>query len=331
MSDHISISAMIHCCSKHEISTLSSASSVKIVEHFVPKTNLLDYNIDIHSQLSLASDDIFRRCHLIQSSSLCRDLVLIRYYPISKNVIIDSDAFFNNRSPAKYIFHVLESFAYLLDTFILFQEKGQICFLDFSIDHLGFYHIDNPHCFLHSFDHCLNTDYIHSINYLKTLFANLSLVQQPFEIHVLHYLLFHGKEEEEKHQITLTTDDIKNIIRSFTKINKINVISSSFLQQCKSFFSSYFRWPKEKIILHIVEQWHSTWNGYRLSILYLQFVTNIINSFHINMPFMLEWQRLLQTNVSFDLYERRTLRTTKYVFHQLFVEHNQWGNKTNKK
>jgi hypothetical protein len=275
----------------------------------------VDNEIDIHSQLSFIGDDIFRRCHLIQSSTPSRDCVVIHYNLISSNnVIMNSDAFFSNRSSAKYVFHVLESFAYVLDTFLLLEEKGQLCFLDFSIDHLGFYHIDNPHCFLHSFEHCLNTDYIHSIDYLKTLFANLSLVQQPFEIHVIHYLLFHGNE-------VITIEDIKNIIRSYIKINSISISSSSLFN---SFFSPYLRWTKEKIILHIVEQWHQTWNGYRLSILYLRFVANIINSFHINMPFMLQWQQILRTHVSFYLHERNTLQQTKSLFDALFVQHTEW-------
>ena len=312
----ISISALSRRQTKKE-------ASKSQVEHIVLKTEEVENMIYIHHQLLYASADMCRRCHLLASSSDLhndynhhhhQNYVHLQYHPLSNNVIMDFNVFMNNRTPCKYVFHIVQSFAYLLDTFLLFNDTCELCFVNFSIQHVGFYNIDNPHCFLHSIDHCFNPDYLHSIDYLQTFFRGVTDKEnQPLEIRVIMLLFLTLSDEE-----VLSTDWI---IDETMKMKMKMKTQRNCYHEWKSLLIPYLQWPRNKIILHLVQQWHSTWNGYRLSRLYLPFVANIIHSFNINLPFMMEFQQLLKNNVSKRNY---TLQETKDIYHQLFIKHPQW-------
>lgn len=279
-------------------------------EEIVEKCFITENTIDIHHQLSFASDDIGRRCYLIQSSSSLRDkqYLFLKYRPISSNVIMNMNVFLSNRSPSKYIFHILQSFSHFLQTLIIVNEQALICVFHL---HVGFYDIDNPNGFIHSFEHALQINYIHSLLYITQMLKNIThFNNKPFEVHVMHDLISSSLNEK------LTNEMMTSIIDKYNNQK----------DECHTFLSFYLHWPKKKIILHIVHQWHHTWDCYSLSTLYLQYLANIIHSYNINSSFMIAFQQILMTNISIDPSKRNTLPRTLELYKELFIHHHHHWN-----
>ena len=144
------------------------------------------------------------------------------------------------------------------------------------------------------------------IEYLSKYFMSYdsTYYYRPFELHVFSYLLSNN-------MVTLSVFHIDKIVEETITNNKFIIkfgknIKTIFEREGKEYLNKMVNKPMEYILSNIF-QYNGTWDNFRLSILYLQLITD---NFHLSDQFIQNIVKVLLVNIHSNPNKRFTIQKT---------------------
>lgn len=260
---------------------------------------------------------------------------LLLQYNSSKYIPF-TDFLFQLPNVKLFVFHVLDSYFYLLNSCILLQSHNMV-FFHLSSENIGFTENYKPVlCNFQNINSNINSNslllekcngnnaesYITQIIEKRTDFAHT-----PIEVRVLYFLIKNEKD-------SLSMREIQEISIHYTRsLPFLEFFSpdekNKYYEECLCFLKKYVNISKTDIITDILNYTNS-WDNFSLSILYLHVVQNIIEfyslspSFSNKSTFMNDFMFLLIQNVSPNPMKRETPTKTHIRFETLYETHMDW-------
>ena len=229
-----------------------------------------------------------------------------------------------------FLFHVLDSYSYLLNSCILLESQ-QVCFFHLSSGNIGFAQNYKPlicnfqtgHSLL--LEKCNENKNINANSYITQIIEERKdFTHTPIEVRALYFLIKTKKE-------TLSMKNIEDISIHYTRsLSFLEFFSPDekrkYYEECIFFLKKYIDMPKEEIIVDILS-YTKTWDNFSLSILYLHIVKNTIAFFSLSKKseFMNEFSLLLIQNISPNPMKRETLAKTHIRFETLYETYMDWN------
>ena len=283
-----------------------------------------DYNLINIAEL----DEKFIEKYNIITNTKNDKYVLMTY---KKKTNIDFDIFMLNLpTPKLFIFHIIDSFSYLLKS-ILMLNRNKICFFNISTKTIKFDKSYKP--ILSNFSLSVKINDLISINnetasnvdenYLENIIRfTKNYTFKPLEIHVLFHLINND-------DYTLSYSSIETICDYFVENNCIMDLFSqqyreNYYKLCVETLKHYINKPKKEIVNTILKYW-KTWDNYNLNVLYLYFIGNFNKVFSLHDGFFGKFVILLSKNIHPEPSKRESLEKTKMDFEKLFDEYPVWN------
>ena len=219
-----------------------------------------------------------------------------------------------------FIFHIIDSYSYLIRSLIMLNAKN-ICFFNLTSEKIVFDAISlKP--LLHDVEYSLytrnlNEDYLCKIVDKMDDFSNM-----PLEIHVIFYLIKNNEN-------TLSYSIISEICDNFVKNTRVLSIFSqiyrdNFKISCIETLKKYINVSKKEIIGNILS-FSGTWDNYSLSILFLEIIGNMSRVFSLKDNFITKFSILLSKNINPVPSKREELNETLNKYNRLFIEYPDWS------
>lgn len=295
------------------------SNNIKICEKIKEKYKLSNnyHIINVYNSISISeiSEKIYN--YNTNSSINSNKYVLLEYNKVKQ---LDFYNFlFNLPNPKLFIFHVLDSYLFLLNS-LLKLEQINVCFFNLSVKNIIFTKKYKP--ILQNFDTSLLLDKCYDIEYFSKMFDKIDdYVYKPIEIHVIFYLIKNNED-------SLSFSAIDSICNNFVKNMGILVLFSedfreNYYKTAMNCLKKYINKPKMEIITQILT-YSKTWDNYELSILYLHIIGNITRVFLLKDTFLNKLTNLLTKNIGPDPTTRDTLTDTINKLDKLFYEYPSW-------
>jgi hypothetical protein len=245
--------------------------------------------------------------------------ILFKY---KNDFLIDfNDFLFNIVTPKLLIFHVIESFSYLLEGLIKLNNIN-ICFFNLSSKNITFNLDCGEKPIMRNFQLSLNISKLNE-DYITNIIKNMNdYTNKPLEVHLLFYLV---------------QNDISSISYSFIEeisevfVQKLTILDlfsdkfkNSYSELCKESLRKYINKSKKEIIEYILEQ-NDKWDVYSLSILYLHILGNISRVFSLKQTFISKIVIELTKNINPEPSKRMSLEELKEIYYTLFNEEKDWS------
>jgi hypothetical protein len=233
---------------------------------------------------------------------------------------IDFDEFFLSLpSPKLVVFHAIDSYSHLLNSFHRLEQVG-VCYYNFSPEYLSFDEYYKPK--LTQFDKSIQTGKINEQFLVSLIRETKDFTHKPLEVHLLFYLIVNN--------VDLLTDDLIMIICD-TFIENLAILGL-FSQQykdlhkneCLSFLGRYLNKGRAEIIADVLK-YIDTWDNYGLSMLYLHLIGNIASAFSLKGTIMSKLIALFTKNISPTPETRNTLQNTILNYKKLYCDFNDWS------
>ena len=239
----------------------------------------------------------------------------------NENYVLFNDFLFNLTNPKLFIFHVIESFSYILKSLIGLNANN-ICFFNLSPQNIVFNLDCGEKPILQNFQLSL---YISNLNasYITNIINKLEdYTYKPLEVHVLFYLI-----RNDLH--TISQSLIEEISEMFIKkLSILNFFSEKYKESykitCISVLKKYINMPKTEIIDDILEN-TDKWDVFSLSVLYLHIFHNISRVFSLKNTFINKIILELSRNIHPDPAMRSSLENLLDYFDKLLNNENDWS------
>jgi len=291
-------------------------NNIKICEKIKEKYNLSNKYHIINDYSSITIGEISEKIYHYNTNNNNK-YVLLEYNNIEQ---IDFNSFILNLpNPKLFIFHVLDSYSFLLNSLLNLQQIG-ICFFSLSTKNIIF--SENYKPILKNFETSLLIDKYLDIDYLSKIIDKIEdYTYKPLEIHVIFYLI-------KNNEISLSFSAIDSICNNFVKNMSI---LSLFSQQYKENYyklsmeclKKYINKPKIEIITEILKH-SNTWDNYELSILYLHIIGNTTITFTLKDNFMPKLASILTNNIGPDPTKRNNIISSIDKLNNLYCEFTDW-------
>jgi hypothetical protein len=231
-----------------------------------------------------------------------------------------NDFLFNLLDHKQLIFHSIESFSYILKSFIKLDDIN-ICFFNFSPQNIVF----NFHCGekpqLQNFQQSLQISKLNE-KYISNIINKISdFTHKPLEVHVLFYLI-------QNDMSGISHQFIEEICNVF--VNNLSILSlfsdkykDSYLISCVESLKKYTNMSKSDIISDILNQ-VKKWDVYSLSVLYLHIFGNISRFFTLKSTFLNKITVELSKNIHPDPSKRNSLKNLFEKYEKLLSEEKNW-------
>ena len=243
-------------------------------------------------------------------------------FKYNNDFLIDfNDFLFNIVNPKLFIFHVIDSFSYLLEGLIKLNDNN-ICFFNLSSKNIVFNLDCGEKPILKDFELSLNISKLNE-DYITNIIKNLSdYTNKPLEVHLLFYLIQNDIS-------SISYSFIEEISEFFVKnLTILDLFSdkfkNSYKELCKETLRKYINKPKKDIIEDILEQ-TDKWDVYSLTILYLHIFGNISRVFSLKQTFISKFVLELTKNINPQPSKRMSLEELKGIYYKLFNEENDWS------
>jgi hypothetical protein len=295
-------------------------NNIKICEKIKEKYNLsAKYHI-INDYSPITFGEVSERIYNYDTNNTnnTRKYVLLEYNNL--NYLDFDDFIFKLSNPKLFIFHVLDSYSFLLNSLLNLQEIG-ICFFNLSTKNVFF--CENYKPMLRNFETSLLLDNYSDIDYLSKIIEKIDdYTYKPIEIHVIFYLI-------KSNETSLSFSAIDSICNNF--ISNMSILSL-FSQQYKEnyyklsmeYLKKYINKPKIEIITEILK-YSSTWDNYELSILYLHITGNITRVFSLKDTLISKLTTILSKNIGPDPTKRESLKGSIEKLDNLYNEFTDWS------
>jgi hypothetical protein len=232
-----------------------------------------------------------------------------------------NDFLFNLTNPKLFIFHVIESFSYILKSLIELN-KNNICFFNLSPQNIVFNLDCGEKPVLQNFQLSLQISHLNE-SYITNIINKLDdYTYKPLEVHVLFYLIRNDFQ-------TISYSLIEEISEKFVKnLSILNFFSEkykeSYKNSCIFILKKYINKPKNEIIEDILEN-TDKWDVFSLSVLYLHIFHNISRVFSLNQTFINKIILDISKNIHPDPVIRSSLENLLDCFDNLFNNENDWS------
>jgi hypothetical protein len=246
--------------------------------------------------------------------------LFMEYNSEKETKALDFNVFlFNLPSANLLIFHVLDSYSYLLDSLIKINKKG-VCFFDLCPENILF--MQNYKPLLKNFQFSLlttsslNTDYITSI--IKKID---NYTHKPLEVHLLFYLIANNETSISYSLIDSICQnylDHMDILCFFSQNYK-----NEFKKDCEEFLKKYINRTRNEIIQDIL-LYYDKWDNFSLSMIYIYIFGHICRSFSLKDTLINKIVILLSKNIHPNPWKRETLINTRKTYDLLFNSHSEW-------
>jgi len=256
--------------------------------------------------------------NLIQThSNIDKKYVICKY--IEQNSIKFSDFLFNLPSPKLLIFHILDSYSYLLNSLHTLNQSN-ICFFDLSPENISFNKNYKP--ILQNFKTSIVIDSLNE-EYISNIIKNTrDYTHKPFEIHVLFYLTknnFSVLNEKLIQQICDKYIETLTILQLFSQEYR-----DHHKIDCYNFLNSYINKPTSDVILDLLK-YNDKWDTYSISLLYLHIIAHLTRVFGLKGTIMSKMIALLTKNINPNPNSRETLQDTLVIYNKLFDIYKDWS------
>ena len=237
------------------------------------------------------------------------------------NYVVFNDFLFNLTNPKQFIFHVIESFSYILKSLIGLNANN-ICFFNLSPQNIVFNLDCGEKPILQNFQLSLHISNLNTSYITNIINKQEDYTYKPLEVHVLFYLI-----RNDLHTISYSL--IEEICEMFIKnLSILDFFSEKYKQSykisCISILKKYINIPKNEIIDHILEN-TDKWDVFSLSVLYLHIFHNISRVFSLKQTFINKIILDLSRNIHPDPVLRSSLENLLDSFNNLFNSENDWS------
>jgi hypothetical protein len=257
----------------------------------------------------------------LENIHITDEKVLLFQYKNDDKCIKFNDFLFNLSTPKSFIFHVLESYSYLLHSLIKLNDNN-VCFFNLSSENIVFDNDCGEKPMLKNFNKSLqlsklNETYITNIIKKTTDFCN-----KPLEVHVLFYLI-------ENNLNTISYSFIEEIIEVFVKNLSILTLFSqnykdNYKTNCINSLKKYINKSKSSIINDILE-YYDTWDSYSLSVIYLHIFGNISRIFSLKGSLISKLSIELSKNINPEPSKREKLSESLQKYEELIKQFTDWS------
>ena len=291
-------------------------NNIKICEKIKEKYNLSSKYHIINSYSSITIGEISEKIYHYNTNNNNKYL-LLQYNNIEQ--IDFNDFMFELPNPKLFIFHVLDSYTFLLNSLLNLEQIG-ICFFSLSTKNIVF--CENYKPMLRNFETSLLLEKCSDINYFTNIIEKIEdYTYKPLEIHLVFYLIKNNEN-------SLSFTDIDSICNNFVK--NMSILSLFSQQYRENYYKlsmeclkKYINKPKIEIITEILK-YSNTWDNYELSILYLHIIGNITRIFSLKDNFISRLTSILSKNISPDSTKRDTLIISIEKINNLYCEFTDW-------
>lgn len=206
---------------------------------------------------------------------------------------------------------LINSYKFLLDS-IYFLVQNNIIHNNISTTSIGIN--DNNEPVIFKFD--LSLVLTHSnlnINYLSKYFLSYdpTYYYRPLELHLFSYLLSNKLTSLSMFHTEKIIEEV--ITNNMFICNFGENIKSLYEKEGRKFLEMFINKPFDYIVKQIFK-YHSTWDNYRLSILYLQL---IINTYHLSENFIKKIIKILLVNIHSNPNLRYSIQKTKDILEEV--------------
>jgi len=239
----------------------------------------------------------------------------------NENYVVFNDFLFNLTNPKQFIFHVIESFSYVLTSLIKLNYNN-ICFFNLSPQNIVFNLDCGEKPILQNFQSSLQTLKLNESYITNIIDKSLDYTYKPLEIHVLFYLVKNDFN-------TISYSFIEEICEVYvTNLRILNFFSEkykeSYKNSCISTLKKYINQPKNEIIDNILEN-TAKWDVFSLSVLYLRIFHNISRVFSLKQTFINKIIIEISKNIHPNPDMRTNLENLFERFDKLFNSENDWS------
>jgi hypothetical protein len=257
---------------------------------------------------------------IIEKLNLTNDIKYLIFKYKNDNFVDFNDFLFNFINPKLLIFHIIESFSYLLNSLITLNNNN-ICFLNLSSKNIVFNLDCGEKPLLKNFQTSLVISKLNE-SYITDIIKNINdYTNKPLEVHLLFYLI--------KNDIcTVSFSFIEEICEVFvSNLTILNLFSDkfklSYSELCRDSLRKYINQPKTEIILDILQQ-NEKWDVYSLSVLYLHIFGNISRVFSLKQTFINKITMELTKNINPNPSRRDNLTDLLNNYNKLFYYESNW-------
>lgn len=246
---------------------------------------------------------------------------LVFKYKNGKFISFHDFLFSFKNNPKMFIFHVIQSFSYVLKSLVLFNQHN-MCVFHLSSQNIVFDLDCGEKPLIQDLQYSLLVSQLNEV-YISNIIRNLDdYTSKPLEIHVLFYLI-------KNDMTTISHSFIEEICEVFT--NNLTVLSlfsqsyrDNYKELCKRALVKYINKPKSYIV-HDILQKHGTWDIYSVSVLYLHIFGNMAMVFSLKNNFISKITLALSKNIHPEPSERSELQNMLENIDKLFTLEKDWN------
>lgn len=294
------------------------------ISNKIKKIAYYPYNYEIINNYNLVEigemSEYVEKLDVVLNTKNNDKYLLIEYNNKKESIQIDFNIFlFHLPSPKLFIFHVLDSYSYLLDSLIKLHSK-KICFFDLCPENIIFNEKYKP--LLKNFQLSLFVDSL-NIEYITKIIGKIiNYTHKPLEIHLLFYLIANN-------EISISYSLIETICKNYIdNMSVLDFFSQNYIElykkKCEDFLKRYINKQKNEIIQDILS-YYDKWDNYSISIIYLHIFGNISRFFSLKDTLIGKITMHLSKNINPDPSKRETLENTQQIYNSLFCEFTDWS------
>ena len=237
------------------------------------------------------------------------------------NYVVFNDFLFNLINPKLFIFHVIESFSYILKSLIKLNYNN-ICFFNLSPQNIVFNLDCGEKPILRNFQLSLQTLKLNE-SYITNIIQKIDdYTYKPLEIHVMFYLIKNDFQ-------TISYAFIEEICEVYVKnLGIIEFFSEkykeSYKNSCIEMLKKYINKPKNEIIQDILNN-SDKWDVFSVSVLYLHIFHNISKVFSLKQTFINKIVVELSKNIHPNPANRSNLEGLFESYNKIFNNENNWS------
>ena len=136
-------------------------------------------------------------------------------------------------------------------------------------------------------------------------------IHRPIEFHILSYLISNKISSLSMHNIKKIIDDV---YENHVLLNNFgNNVLTNFKEESTIYYKKFTNKKYDEIINEII-LYHTTWDNYALSIIYLNILIGIHKTIQKKNKFIVLFMRLLIENINPNPYKRNTVESTMQKF-----------------
>jgi len=247
--------------------------------------------------------------------------MLITYNSDKNQLLVDFNTFlFHLKTPKLFVFHVLDTYSYLLDSLHTLSTIN-VCFFDLCPENifLG----ENYKPILKNFQNSLLVINTINDNYISIILRKIkNYTYKPLEIHLLYYLIVNT-------EITMSYSLIDVICNNYMEgLTFLDLFNDNYRENrrkmCRDCLVQYINKPRSEIMNKIFT-FYKTWDSYSISIIYIHIFSHMIRVFELKDTFINAIANSLLHNIHPEPTKRETLTTTRNMLEEMYVKHADWS------